>query len=1009
MRTWAWMMLLGCAVARPETPTPTETPPSTWCDGARTSPLLQVDDHAVGLVDDVRFVTTAEGLVRDASVPFGAPLVAAAESRGTWFFVASDGRVLTSASALGPTTSRATDVRLAAPAQRGALVGIRSDGRAIELTTDQSREVALPWPVTMVGAFEGGRFAILPGGALAIGPTLETLRVTSRPDAVERAWAEGDGLRVESLEGSFRVDARGRVADASPRCAPLRELVDARLRRVPWIRGVVTTDDGRRGWIEEDRFEVRSATERASWPWLWATHCELEAHETFYARCPAALHRLEASGWVEIARGDWFPHPHAWPGTCARADPEATTLCVRTPDGTRVEIPRPRVDGELLDVVHAIVCGAELFLGTPEATFVVSDARTLEGFEALGCVDGKLWGRRDEHLQVWRDGAFERRGWIGGDQGVLASNGRHAMFVASRVLTSRDGGRTWERLDRDATHATCAHDGCVALSFSGQIVARSDGLGEGTSVPQEPPRVGPAREIFLDDLRRTDQPSAPRWLCEDDATSSPPDRGLERAGLRFARDGLDLRRDGLRFSAPADAVGLLGLAVSSLDDDAHLVLWRTPRGAVARAFSRDATGRVERRFTSSELASPRAVVHEGRVAVQVGHLVYRVGSDDPAPQTLDLLDARGLAICASVNETAPRTLHSVVFDDRSARIEVDVEARCLATLSFDDFSFSPSIDTITVYEAFEGRLRDGPTSCRIVWSDSRAARVPSRTQREGVLIFDPEETSRCALEVVRLYDRPFLQSRFAVDLRSGTAVSTMDGSMSRGVLAFSEEGRHGCRVDSARVDDDVIATSEVSIAHEDVGRAVVRGGCSVRYRYEAVSSRRDVGVPLDYLRGVGRDGERCERGADEMTRLSSHETRPLERRLLRPWWILLLSSIGLFAIPLAADAPEVPSHLVGNYEDATGAGDACLSVRPTVVSYASLSHDSERGCGVDLRVVGVSAGEIRLLDGDRPVRMIVTEREIRFHRSARPTCAHLQPNQFRFLRSSRRAARECFE
>ncbi len=849
MRTWAWMMLLGCAVARPETPTPTETPPSTWCDGARTSPLLRVGAHAVGLVDDVRFVTTAEGLVRDASVPFGAPLVAAAESRGTWFFVASDGRVQTSASALGPTTARATDVRLAARAQRDALVGIRSDGRAIELTTDRSREVALPWPVTTIGAFERGRFAILPGGALAIGTTLETLRVTSHPDAVERAWAAGDALHVEAHGGTFRVDAAGRVTEASPRCAPLRELVDARLRRVPWIRGVVTTDDGRHGWIEEDRFEVRSTTERASWPWPWATHCELEAHETFYARCPAALHRLEASGWVEIARGDWFPHPHVWPGTCARADPEATTLCVRTPDGTRVEIPRPRADGEPLDVTYAIACGAELFLGTPEATFVVSDARTLESFEALGCVDGELWGRRDDRLHVWRDGALERRGWMGGDAGVLASDGGHAMFLGSRVLSSRDGGHSWERIDRRATHATCTRGGCVALTSSGQIVARSDARGEGTWVPHEPPRVEPVREISLEELRRADRAPSPQWLCEDATSSPPPDPGLERAGLQFDRDGLDLRRNGLRFPAPADAVGLLGLAVSSLDDDAHLVLWRTPRGAVARAFSRDATRLVERRFTSPELASPRAVVHEGRVGVQMGHLVYRVGSD-PAPQTLDLVDVRGLAICASVNETAPRTSHSVVFDDRSARIEVDVEARCLATLSFDDFSFGPSIDTITVYEAFEGRLRDGRTSCRIVWSDSRAARAWSHRQRGGVLIFDPEETSRCALEVARLYDRPFLQSRFAVDLRSWTAVSYMDGSMSRGVLAFSEEGRHGCRVDSARVDDDVIATSEVSIALQDDGRAVVTtAGCSVRYRYEVVSSRHDVGVPLETCSG----------------------------------------------------------------------------------------------------------------------------------------------------------------
>ncbi len=127
------------------------------------------------------------------------------------------------------------------------------------------------------------------------------------------------------------------------------------------------------------------------------------------------------------------------------------------------------------------------------------------------------------------------------------------------------------------------------------------------------------------------------------------------------------------------------------------------------------------------------------------------------------------------------------------------------------------------------------------------------------------------------------------------------------------------------------------------------------------------------------------------------------------WRILVLSTIALFTIEATAEAPEIPARLVGNYDDTLEGGDACLSVRPRVVTYASLSHDSERGCNVDMRVVGVSAGEIRLLDGDRTVRMIVTEREIRFHRSARPTCAHLQPHQFRFLRSSRRAARECFE
>lgn len=123
-------------------------------------------------------------------------------------------------------------------------------------------------------------------------------------------------------------------------------------------------------------------------------------------------------------------------------------------------------------------------------------------------------------------------------------------------------------------------------------------------------------------------------------------------------------------------------------------------------------------------------------------------------------------------------------------------------------------------------------------------------------------------------------------------------------------------------------------------------------------------------------------------------------------WTLSALLVGPMSIAVAtADAPEVPSHLVGNYYDATDDGDACLSVQTRVVSFGSSSNDSERGCGVDMRVVGVADDEIRLLDGDRVVRMTVTEREIRFHPSAQPMCAHLGPRQFRFLRSSRRVSR----
>jgi hypothetical protein len=67
------------------------------------------------------------------------------------------------------------------------------------------------------------------------------------------------------------------------------------------------------------------------------------------------------------------------------------------------------------------------------------------------------------------------------------------------------------------------------------------------------------------------------------------------------------------------------------------------------------------------------------------------------------------------------------------------------------------------------------------------------------------------------------------------------------------------------------------------------------------------------------------------------------------------SDVGLMSLEVAtADAPEVPSHLVGNYYDATDDGDACLSVQTRVVSFGSSSNDSERGCGVDMRVVGVA-------------------------------------------------------
>lgn len=126
--------------------------------------------------------------------------------------------------------------------------------------------------------------------------------------------------------------------------------------------------------------------------------------------------------------------------------------------------------------------------------------------------------------------------------------------------------------------------------------------------------------------------------------------------------------------------------------------------------------------------------------------------------------------------------------------------------------------------------------------------------------------------------------------------------------------------------------------------------------------------------------------------------------------IVVLSLFVTSAIQeVVAEEPRIPSALLGNYYDSAGNEDACLSIRERVVSYASLSHDSEAGCGVDMRLTGIVDGELRMLDGDRVVKLLISHDELRFHPSYSPMCAHLGPGQFRFLRRLRRESRPCFE
>ncbi|MCA9613225.1 MAG: hypothetical protein R3B99_01575 [Polyangiales bacterium] len=107
--------------------------------------------------------------------------------------------------------------------------------------------------------------------------------------------------------------------------------------------------------------------------------------------------------------------------------------------------------------------------------------------------------------------------------------------------------------------------------------------------------------------------------------------------------------------------------------------------------------------------------------------------------------------------------------------------------------------------------------------------------------------------------------------------------------------------------------------------------------------------------------------------------------------------------------PRVPAELVGNYDDENGDGQACLSVRENGVTYASLSFDSERGCGVDLVLERVNATSLTVRERDARSVLRVEADALRFDRASQPTCAHLDPSQFTFRRASRRPVRDCFE
>jgi hypothetical protein len=144
----------------------------------------------------------------------------------------------------------------------------------------------------------------------------------------------------------------------------------------------------------------------------------------------------------------------------------------------------------------------------------------------------------------------------------------------------------------------------------------------------------------------------------------------------------------------------------------------------------------------------------------------------------------------------------------------------------------------------------------VLLSCAHRTSVSSGHERDRFVILQPDEHSQCARDSTELYDRPFLLSRFAVDLGSRTAVSFMDDWMSDGVLAFLEDGARGCRTDPCQMNGDRIEVSNVSIVLDDTGGAIasVSTRCEVRFRYEVVASRQDVGEPLSSCEEWGGSG-----------------------------------------------------------------------------------------------------------------------------------------------------------
>ncbi|MEZ4248277.1 MAG: hypothetical protein R3B99_08570 [Polyangiales bacterium] len=456
----------------------------------------------MALFDEARLEVDPQGRVLSASEPGERHWFAAAAFGEAWAFVDEDHRVHVARSPLGSTTATEKS-RLwnLASVQRTALVGMVDHERAFERTRSGAREVTLPWTPTLVGAFDAGRFAVLPGGALALGASLETLQVRAEPDAVVDAWAWDEGLVVITPTETWWVDAELHATRLSPsNCRPLVGVTEARLGRVPWVEGVVRSE-GRRAWVEGERLEVLGARgERSSWP--WPPGCALHGGTSFFALCRDADFverslRLTEEGWVEVARGSLLG-PDGWVGTCEAPDPASSRFCVLTRDGA-IERERPRfVPPEPAEVSGATVCGPSSSTPPTGHDGVWRD-RTFRGrHEPLGCVQDALWGLRDERLYVWTEDDVEPRGWMGSDvREPLVSNGRHALVQRIRgVLRSTSTAvEPAGRKGVSAADVVCAPEGCVARSGAGRVVATT--VEDDGWAPQVDERGRPVRTIML--------------------------------------------------------------------------------------------------------------------------------------------------------------------------------------------------------------------------------------------------------------------------------------------------------------------------------------------------------------------------------------------------------------------------------------------------------------------------------------------------------------------------------